>query len=54
ATLDFRRDRLIIDYKNKGTSGGGYGNTVQNADGSLASCYSYRGTDGKTHVVAVR
>ncbi|HIN95003.1 MAG TPA: hypothetical protein EYN03_05105 [Planctomycetes bacterium] len=51
---DFRRDRLVISYENQGASGGGFGNTVQNADGSLVSCYSYRGQDGKTHVEAVR
>ena len=53
-TWDFRHDRMVISYENEGASGGGFGNTVQNADGSLVSCYSYRGKDGKTHVEAVR
>ncbi|MBP85528.1 MAG: hypothetical protein CMJ64_02240 [Planctomycetaceae bacterium] len=53
-TWDFAHDRLIIDDINQGASGGGYGNTVQMKDGSLVSCYSHRGTDGKTHVEAVR
>lgn len=54
-TWDFDHDRLIIDDINQGaSSGGGYGNTVQMKDGALVSCYSYRGSDGKTHVEAVR
>ena len=51
---DFDHDRLIIDDINQGASGGGYGNTVQLKDGGLVSCYSYRGSDGQTHVEAVR
>ncbi len=53
-TWDFQTDRLVIDDENVGASGGGFGNTVQNADGSLVSCYSYRGRDNKTHIEAVR
>ena len=41
-TWDFRRDRLVISYENTGSSGGGFGNTVQTPDGSLVSVYSYR------------
>jgi len=54
ATWDFRHDRIVIDYQNVGASGGGFGNTVQVDDGSLVSCYSYRGPDDKTHIEAVR
>ena len=53
-TWDFTRDRLVIDAKNQGASGGGFGNTIQMDDGALVSCYSYRGGDGKTHVEAIR
>ena len=56
-TWDFKHDRLIVDDQNQPpgrSSGGGYGNTVQVANGSLVSVYSYRGKDGKTHVEAVR
>ncbi|MCH2371421.1 MAG: glycoside hydrolase [Pirellulales bacterium] len=51
---DFENDRIIIDYKNQGPSGGGYGNTVQLDNGSLVSTYSYRGADNKTHVEAIK
>ena len=53
-TWDFRHDRMVISNENQGASGGGFGNTIQNPDGSLVSCYSYRGQDGKTHIEAVR
>ena len=53
-TWDFKRDRLVIDAQNVGPSGGGFGNTIQLDDGTLVSCYSYRGKDGATHVEAVR
>ena len=53
-TWNFSRDRLVIDAKNVGPSGGGFGNTVQSDDGALISCYSYRGRDNKTHIEAVR
>ncbi|MEC7565053.1 MAG: sialidase family protein [Planctomycetota bacterium] len=53
-TWDFENDRIIIDYKNQGASGGGYGNTVQLEDGSLVSTYSYRGEDNKTHIEAIQ
>lgn len=53
-TWDFTRDRLVLDSENQGASGGGFGNTIQLDDGTLITCYSYRGTDGKTHVEALR
>ncbi|MEC9096281.1 MAG: hypothetical protein VX776_06580, partial [Planctomycetota bacterium] len=53
-TWDFQNDRIIIDYKNQGPSGGGYGNTVQLEDGALVSTYSYRGEDEKTHIEAIK
>lgn len=53
-TWEFKRDRLVIEYQNQGPSGGSFGNTVQLADGTLVSCYSYRKADNKTHVEAVR
>jgi len=53
-TWDFGRDRLVIDDRNVGPSGGGFGNTVQSDDGTLISCYSYRGQDNNTHIEAVR
>ena len=53
-TWDFTHDRLVIDYQNQGPSGGGFGNTIELDDGSLVSCYSFRGRDGMTHVEAVR
>lgn len=53
-TWNFRRDRLVIDSQNISASGGGFGNTVELDDGTLVSCYSYRGEDGATHVEAVR
>jgi len=53
-TWNFNRDRLVIHDQNVGASGGGFGNTVQTNNGTLISCYSYRGHDNKTHVEAVR
>ena len=53
-TWDFRNDRLVLSNVNHGSSGGGFGNTVQLADRSLISVYSYRGADGKTHIETVR
>ncbi|MDP7276977.1 MAG: sialidase family protein [Planctomycetaceae bacterium] len=53
-TWDFRHDRMVISYENTGASGGGFGNTIQNADGSLVSVYSYRKPDGKTYIESVR
>jgi hypothetical protein len=53
-TWDFEHDRLIISDRNQGPSGGGFGNTVQLVDGTLISCYSYRGPDDKTHIETVK
>jgi hypothetical protein len=53
-TWDFSCDRIVISDCNVGSSGGGFGNTVQLEDGSLLSCYSYRGNDNQPHVEAVR
>jgi len=53
-TWDFSRDRIVISDVNYGPSGGGFGNTIQLADDSLVSVYSFRGSDQRTHVEAVR
>ncbi len=53
-TWDFTHDRMVISDTNTGSSGGGFGNTVQNADGSLVSAYSYRNKAGKTRIEAIR
>lgn len=53
-TWDFSHDRIVISDVNQGASGGGFGNTIQLPDGTLVSVYSYRGTDTRTHVEAVR
>jgi len=51
---DFRTDRMVISDVNFGSSGGGFGNTIQTADGRLVSVYSYRDKAGKTHIEAIR
>jgi hypothetical protein len=51
---DFAHDRIVISDRNRGASGGGFGNTIELQDGTLMSVYSYRGEDDKTHVEAVR
>jgi len=45
--FDFENDVIIIEAKSPegAYSGGGFGNTVQNADGTLVTPYTY--TDGK-------
>ena len=53
-TWDFGQDRIVISDLNHGASGGGFGNTIQLAEGGLVSVYSYRGEDGMTHIEAVR
>lgn len=53
-TWDFDHDRIVISNVNQGSSGGGFGNTVQLLDETLVSVYSYRGEDKKTHLEAVR
>jgi hypothetical protein len=56
ATWDFSNDRIIIEGKTPWgmSQGGGFGNTLQLKDGSLISCYTYRGADNKTHLEVVR
>jgi hypothetical protein len=53
---NFKSDVLLLDEETPSneTSGGGFGNTVQLADGILVTAYSYRGSDGNTHVEVVR
>ena len=54
--LNFKSDILLLDEETptNESSGGGFGNTVQAADGTLVTAYSYRGSDGDTHVQVVR
>jgi hypothetical protein len=54
--LNFKSDILLLDEETPAneSSGGGFGNTVQAADGTLVTAYSYRGSDGNTHVQVVR
>jgi hypothetical protein len=54
--LNFTSDILLLDEETPAneSSGGGFGNTVQTADGTLVTAYSYRGSDGNTHVQVVR
>ena len=54
--LDFKSDVLLLDEETPAneSSGGGFGNTVQTADGTFVTAYSYRGSDGNTHVQVVR
>ena len=55
-TWDFNYDQIVIEgftpWGREG--GGGFGNTLQLADGTLISCYSYRGDDDCTHIEVVR
>ncbi len=53
-TWNFKTDRMVISDVNTGSSGGGFGNTIQNGDGSLVSIYSYRNKAGKTQIEAAR
>jgi len=53
--FDFAHDRLMLDTKTAARyQGGGFGPTVQLADGTLVTSYSYRGEDDKTHLEVVR
>jgi hypothetical protein len=54
--LNFTSDVLLLDEETPSNeaSGGGFGNTVQLAGGTLVTAYSYRGSDGNTHVEVVR
>ncbi len=55
-TWNLHYDQIIIDGFTpwEAASGGGFGNTLQLDDGSLVSCYSYRGSDDQTRVDVVR
>jgi len=55
-TWDFDSDRIIIEGKTPWgkISGAGFGNTVQAADGTLISCYTYRAADNQTYLETVR
>jgi hypothetical protein len=55
-SVDFAGDRLLIDEKTpaKEPSGGGFGNTVQLADQTLVTSYSYRDSLGVTHAEVAR
>ena len=54
--LNFKSDVLMLDEETPANepSGGGFGNTVRTADGTLVTAYSYRGSDNNTHVEVVR
>jgi hypothetical protein len=54
--FDFSHDRLMLDTRTPvgKFQGGGFGPTIQLADGTLVTSYSYRGQDDKTHVEVVR
>ena len=54
--LNFKSDILLLDEETPANqpSGGGFGNTVRAADGTLVTAYSYRGSDSNTHVQVVR
>lgn len=53
--FDFAHDRLMLDTKTGARyQGGGFGPSVQLADGTLVTSYSYRGSDDKTHLEVVR
>jgi photosystem II stability/assembly factor-like uncharacterized protein len=54
--FDFAADRLVLDARTPlgKAQGGGFGPTVQLADGTLVTSYSYRGGDDRTHLEVVR
>jgi hypothetical protein len=54
--FDFMHDRLMLDVRTPigKPQGGGFGPTVQLADGTLVTSYSWRGKDDKTHLEVVR
>ncbi len=55
-TWDFQHDQIVIEGKTPWgmSQGGGFGNTLQLDNGSLISCYSYRGSDNQIHVEVAR
>ena len=54
-TWDHDDDQIVIEgFTPWGAEqGGGFGNTLQLADGTLASCYSYRADDNETYIEIV-
>jgi hypothetical protein len=54
--FDFQHDRLMLDTRTPigKPQGGGFGPTVQLADGMLVTSYTYRGEDDQTHIEVVR
>lgn len=54
--FDFQQDRLMLDTRTPvgKPQGGGFGPTVQLADGTLVTSYSYRGDDDQPHLEVVR
>src|SRR4029077_10620911 len=54
--FDFQHDRLMLDTRTPigKPQGGGFGPTVQLAEGTLVTSYSYRGDDDQTHLEVVR
>jgi len=54
--FDFQHDRIVLDALTPlgKDQGGGFGPTIQLADETLVTSYSYRGADNKTHVEVVR
>jgi len=55
-TWDFSADQIVIEgFTPWGQeSGGGFGNTIQLPDGSLATCYSYNSGDTRNEIDVVR
>ncbi len=53
-TWNIDQDRIVISDVNHGSSGGGFGNTLQLKDQTLISVYSYRREDGMTQIESVR
>jgi len=55
-TWDLENDTLILEAKTPwcSASGGSFGNTLELEDGKLLSAYTYRGTDGQTHLEVMR
>jgi len=54
--FDLQQDRIILETRtpDNQTTGSGHGNTVQLADETLVTPYSYRGSDGRRHMEIVR
>jgi hypothetical protein len=54
--FDFQHDRLMLDTRTPigKPQGGGFGPTVQLADGTLLTSYSYRGEDDQTRLEVLR